>query len=260
MATIFWVEDQSHWIEKFTEILENTDFDGQPNRLEVHRLADAAKQQIAPTDKTTPPDIAVLDARMNGNDQAGFGVSAALHKKWPKLPIIYLSEHSGTDIEAAAFEHANTQDFIAKHQRNVEQVLCWRIKAILGQQRVIDKPSQDTLISGDLTIDLMMWDVYWRNVKLMNPSNSKRALAPTPRKILKHLVETSPRAVSTLSMAEALDADFEKFSYANYRQHIKTLRQAFDIAEGGTGSFIARCKTKQGIVTAGDQGAYCWIP
>ncbi|BFM12238.1 hypothetical protein R50072_23910 [Simiduia litorea] len=260
MATIFWVEDQSHWIEKFTVILQTTDFDGHPNKLEIHRLADAAKQQIALINKATPPDIAVLDARMNGNDQAGFGVSAALHKKWPKLPIIYLSEHSGTEIEATAFEHANTQDFIAKHQRNVEQVLCWRIKAILRQQRVTESPSDNTLVSGDLTIDLVMWNVYWRNIKLMNPSNPKRALAPTPRKILKHLVERSPRAVTTLSMAEALDADLEKFSYANYRQHIKTLRQAFDIAEGASGSFLARCKAQQGIVTAGDQGSYYWQP
>ncbi|MBB3167872.1 response regulator transcription factor [Simiduia aestuariiviva] len=256
MAHIFWVEDQSHWVEKFSAALSSGDFDGQDNQLEVFHLTDSAKQYIAQASRA--PDIAILDANMNGNDSAGFAVAQALQKKWPDLPIIYLSEHSGTDIEASAFERTQPHDFIAKHQRNVEQVLCWRIKAILRQRQLTHAAAAQTLSRGELTIDLQTWDVYWRGVKLMNPNNPKRALAPTPRKILKHLVEVSPRAVGTLAMAEALDADPEKFSSANYRQHIRTLRSAFDYAEGGASSFTARCKTGSGIITAGDQGAYAW--
>ena len=262
MAKIFWVEDQSHWIDKFTPLLEQTDFDGGNNTLWISRFVEAAKQRITTAPSDDKPDIAILDARMNGNDQAGFSVSQALQKKWPQLPIIYLSEHSGTTIEADAFELTNTQDFIAKHQRNVEAVLCWRIKAILRQQAVktvAQSYSKDTVVSGELTIDLITWEVYWHKIKLMNPSNPKRPLAPMPRKILRHLVEASPRPVTTWTMADFLNADIEKFSYANYRQHIKTLRQAFDLAEGKTGSFMEKCKTGNGIVTFGDQGAYCWV-
>lgn len=260
MATIFWVEDQSHWIDKFSAVLKSTDFDGNANTLQIYHLADAAKQHIAQTATDQPPDIAILDARMNGNDQAGFGVSAALQKKWPTLPIIFLSEHSGTEIEATAFDLPTTQDFIAKHQRNVEQVLCWRIKAIIRQCAIVEKGTSDTLVSGELTIDLITWQVYWRGKKLMNPTNSARPLPPMPRKILRQLVSTSPRGVTTLSMADALDVDQERFSYANYRQHIKTLRQSFDCAEGNHGKFLNACKQGRGIVTVGDQGAYCWIP
>lgn len=260
MATLLWVEDQSHWIDKFQSILQATDFDGRENHLLVYRLAEAAKQQITLTPANEPPDIAILDARMNGNDQAGFGVSAALHKKWPDLPIIYLSEHSGTGIEAEAFEHSNTQDFIAKHQRNVEQVLCWRIKAILRQRAVAEGAPEDTITSGELRIDLTTWEVYWRGKKLMNPANPKRPLPPMPRKILRQLVSSSPRGVSTLRMAEALDLDEERFSYASYRQHIKTLRYAFDRVETNPGEFIEACKHGKGIVTFGDEGAYCWVP
>ena len=264
MAAIFWVEDQTHWIDKFSPVFQGTDFDGvlqegEANTLMVYRFPEAAKQRIAEMGDSEKPDIAVLDARMNGNDQAGFAVSKALQKKWPQLPIIYLSEHSGTDIEAGAFERENTQDFIAKHQRNVEAVLCWRIKAILRQQLLGEAGSSDNLVKGELTIDLISWEVYWQGTKLMNPSNPKRPLPPMPRKILRHLVEASPRPVTTLQMAEALDADFEKFSYANYRQHIKTLRQAFDLAEGKKGHFLEKCKQGKGIATFGDQGAYCWV-
>ncbi len=259
MAKLFWVEDQSHWIEKFTPVLEKTDFDNNENTLLISRFTEAAKQRIAMTASDDMPDIAILDARMNGNDQAGFSVSQALQKKWPQLPIIYLSEHSGTTIEADAFELGNTQDFIAKHQRNVEAVLCWRIKAILRQKAVDNTSPTDVITSGELTIDLISWQVYWRGVRLMNPSNAKRPLPPMPRKILRHLVDASPRAVTTWAMADLLDADLEKFSYANYRQHIKTLRQAFDLAEGKTGSFLSTCKAGLGIVTFGDQQAYCWI-
>ena len=102
MAAIFWVEDQSHWIKKFSAVLEAEDFDGKPNSLAVYHFAEAARQKIALMDKDSPPDVALLDARMNGNDRAGFTVSNALRKKWPQLPIIYLSEHAGTDIERAA--------------------------------------------------------------------------------------------------------------------------------------------------------------
>lgn len=264
MATIFWVEDQSHWIEKFRGALQSSEFDQHENRLETFKFAQAAKQWIslaAPGDK---PDIAILDARMNGADDAGFTVAEALRRKWPALPIIYLSEHSGTGIERDALERYDALDFIAKHQRNVEQVLCWRIKAVLRQAAVSTPRSasgaEDVLTSGALTIDLTSWEVYWQGTKLMNPGNVKRPLPPTPRKILRCLVERSPRPVTTTQIAEHLDADLEKFSYATYRQHIKTLRRSFDAAEGSDGRFTERCKRGAGIVTFGDDGAYCWKP
>ncbi len=263
MASIFWVEDQLHWINKFTPVLQQGDFDGKPNRLDVHRFAEAAKQAIARGNASAPPDLALLDARMNGNDQAGFSVSGALRRKWPEVPIIYLSEYSGTEIERDALEQFSATDFIAKHQHNVEQVLLWRIKAVLRQRSIgDDSPASDgdTISSGDLTIDLNNWNVYWKNVRLMNPNNSLRPLAPTPRKILLELVEASPRPLTALQVAERIDADVEKFSYASYRQHIKTLRRSIDAAEGGQGEFIELCRQGLGIVTFGDEGAYLWKP
>src|SRR5210317_971424 len=164
MASIFWVEDQSHWIKKFSPILEAEDFDGQSTELAIFQFAEAARQKIALTEKDSPPDVALLDARMNGNDRAGFTVSNALRKKWPSLPIIYLSEHAGTDIERAALEQFSASDFIAKHQNNVEQVLCWRIRAVLRQASIDNQLSTtlDVVASGELTIDLNTWNVYWK--------------------------------------------------------------------------------------------------
>ena len=262
MATIFWVEDQSHWIKKFSAILENEDFDGKPNSLAVYNFAEAAKQKIALSDKAVAPDVALLDARMNGNDQAGFSVSAALRKKWPGIPIIYLSEHSGTEIERDALEQFSATDFIAKHQHNIEEVLCWRIRAVLRQSALGDDLSAtiNTINSGDLTIDLNSWNVYWKSIRLMNPNNSQRPLAPTPRKLLRELVDCSPRPLTALQVAERLDADPERFSYASYRQHIKTLRRSFDAAEGGAGNFTRLCSNGEGIVTFGDEGAHLWLP
>jgi DNA-binding response OmpR family regulator len=258
MATIIWVEDQSHWIDKFKPVLESTDFDGGDNEVITYKLANAARQQISLMAKDNAPDIAILDAHMNGNSGAGFSVSRTLLAKWPTLPIIYLSEHSGTEIEQTALESMQTQDFIAKHQRNVEEVLCWRIKAALRQRQVSTNTPSDVLISGELKIDLTTWEVYWQNEKLMNPNNPKRPLAPMPRKILYHLVKSTPRAISTEQMADFLEADPEKFSYANYRQHIKTLRHAFENTGTQTESFIENCKSGKGIVTFGDLNAYCW--
>ena len=243
-------------------MLESEDFDGKPNRLTILNFAEAARQKIALTDKDSPPDVALLDARMNGNDQAGFSVSTALRKKWPRLPIIYLSEHSGTEIERDALEQFSAQDFIAKHQHNVEQVLCWRIKAALRQASIDGDLSATVNVvnSGDLTIDLNTWNVYWKGQRLMNPSNARRPLAPTPRKLLRELVESSPRPLTAIQVAERLDLDAEKFSYASYRQHIKTLRRAFDAVEDGEGRFTELCGNGEGIVTFGDEGAYLWKP
>lgn len=260
MANIFWVEDRTHWIDKFTPTLTQTDFDGKPNKLMTYKFAEAAKQQIKLAHADQSPDIAILDANMNGNDEAGFSVSRLLRKKWPALPIIYLSEHSGTHIERDAFEQLGATDFVAKHQRNVEAVLCWRIKSILRQSAVTDTTPSDVIKSDELTIDLCSWEVYWHGIKLMNPANSKRPLAPTPRKILRYLVESSPTALNTEQIAEKLDANTEKFSYASYRQHIKILRHAFDLAQGGNGEFVQQCKNGNYIVTFGDERAYCWRP
>lgn len=262
MAQIFWVEDQSHWIDKFRPVLEGSDFDGRQNTLEVFKFSEAARQAIALKDKASAPDVAILDARMNGNDQAGFSVSSALQKKWPGLPIIFLSEYSGTELEKDALEQHNAKDFVAKHQHNVEEVLCWRIKAALRQAALqgdgrADLPG-NVIIDGALKIDLDTWDIYWRGVKLMNPDNPKRPLAPTPRKILRCLVERSPRPVTAGQMADYLGSDPDSYADATYRQHIKTLRRAFDAAEGGSGDFLQQCKSGRGIVAFGSEGAYLW--
>jgi DNA-binding response OmpR family regulator len=195
---------------------------------------------------------------MNGNDQAGFSVSNALHRKWPRLPIIYLSEHAGTDIERAALEQFAAADFVAKHQHNVEQVLCWRIRAALRQVSIDSDLSatQNVVTSGELTIDLNSWNVYWKGQRLMNPSNARRPLAPTPRKLLRELVEASPRPLTAGQIADRLDTDADKFSYASYRQHIKTLRRAFGAVDP---EFAGLCNRGEGIVTFGDEGAYCWV-
>lgn len=258
MAKLFWVEDQSHWIDKFTEVLTHTDFDGEPNQLEIYKFPEAARQRIAQMSEDQKPDLAILDAHMNGSDQAGFTVSRALHTKWPDIPIIYLSEHSGTAIEEQAITETDARDFIAKHQRNIEAVLCWRIKAALKKSPDATPGDGSVLTGGNLRIDLTTWEVYWKGVKLMNPHNPKRPLAPTPRKILRFLVERSPRPLSTDQIAELLDADPERFSYANYRQHIKTLRMAFDTAEREPGAFSELCRQGKGIVTFGDARAYFW--
>ncbi len=278
MINILWVEDQTHWINKFKPILEQADLaimtngadshngSGNPsshNTVDVFKFAEAARMHIA--QRNNAPDIAILDANMNGNDQAGFSVSRALHKKWPQLPVIYLSEHSGTGIEQQAFEETGAQDFIAKHQQNIEAVLCWRIKAALKKSQLsrssnIDEHN-DIILSGSLSIDTSSWNVYWHGERLMNPLNERRPLPPTPRKILRYLVEASPSPLTTLQIVDKLDADPERFSDANYRQHIRTLRQSIDQAaeRKAQASFTALCKSGKGITTFGDSGAYCWI-
>lgn len=259
MAKIFWIEDQSHWIDKFTPILQAADLDGSDNQIHVYRFAEAAKQRIAKLKVDDGPDVAILDANMNGQDQAGFSVSTALHKKWPGLPVIFLSEHNGTEIERDALERFNAQDFISKHQKNVDEVLCWRIKAVLRQTALQGEVSghvTDSIISsGALKIDTDTWEVYWHDQKLMNPDNAKRPLAPMPRKILRCLVERSPRPVTTDQMVEYLD---HALSDASYRQHIKTLRRSFDVAQGSEGKFLEQCKNGLGIVTHGESNAYIW--
>lgn len=263
MAKIFWVEDQTHWIEKFQPILQSADFDGKANELSIARYSEAARQQIALRNEKDRPDIAILDAKMNGNDQAGFSVTAALEKKWPGLPIIFLSEHAGTELERDALVEYQVLDFVSKHQQNIEEVLVWRIKAALRNAAVQSQGTvntKDVLVSGDLRIDLTTWDVFWKGVRLMNPDNASRPLAPTPRKILRCLVERSPRPVTPAQMAEAVGIDPDGFADVTFRQHIKTLRRSFDKADGGEQRFSNACKQGQGIVAFGEEGAYCWKP
>lgn len=269
MIKIFWVEDQQHWIDKFRPLLERTDFTPnaepelpaeQANRLEVFRYVEPALARIQQTELADAPQIAILDASLHGNDDGGFELSQALLKKWPALPILFLSEHSGTGIEEKAFVEGVTQDFIAKHQRNIEGVLLWRMKALLRNRLQTSNPQASQLTSGDLSIDLVNWEFFWRGNKLMNPANRQRPLAPMPRKILRFLVEVSPRPLSTLQMADKLDADIEKFSYASYRQHIRVLRHSLAIANGNEEEFINACRAGKYLATFGDEGAYQWKP
>lgn len=265
MVDIVWVEDQFHWLDKLSPVLKAADLgDGENNnQLTTFGLPEAACQHF--NGRGHAPDVVLLDANMNGDDHAGFRVSRVLHKRWPDVPIVYLSEHSGSEIEQTAFEKLETQDFVAKHQQNIEQILCWRIKAVLRQVRIhkgqTSTTSADgTLSRGPLTIDLTTWEAYWHGKKVMNPNNSQRPLPPIPRKILRLLAEHSPRPLTTLQIADYLEMDH--FNYASYRQHIKTLRRALEHAsnQAGQPSFLELCKKGQGIVTFGDEGAYCWKP
>ena len=77
---------------------------------------------------------------------------------------------------------------------------------------------------------------------------------------MRELVEASPRPLTAGQVAERLEADPERFSYASYRQHIKTLRRAFDAVEDGENGFSDMCSQGFGIVTFGDEGAYLWKP
>jgi len=262
MAKIFWVEDQSHWVNKLKPALLKADLDGQKNEVSVYKFSEAARQQITLAKNDDKPDVAILDARMNGNDQAGFSVSKALHAKWPGLPIVFLSEHNGTSIERDALESHHANDFISKNQNNIEDVLCWRIRATMRQVSMQNNNSEslpnNIIVNGDLKIDLDSWEVYWKSNKLMNPDNIKRPLAPTPRKILRCLVERSPRPVTPGQMAEYLKVDPDTYAAATYRQHIKTLRRSFDASEGNDAVFSQQCKSGQGIVAVGNDGAYCW--
>jgi two-component system, OmpR family, response regulator len=262
MANIWWVEDQFHWINKFQPVLESANFgdNSHPNLVKVMRFYEAAQQAIKTAQHS--PDIVILDANLNGNDEAGLSLSLQLKNKWPDVAIIYLSEHSGTPIEEKAFEQSNAQDFIAKHQQNIEQVICWRIKALLRQRQLetnISVSSPQVMTSGALQIDLETWNVYWHKTKLMNPNNAKRPLAPTPRKMLKELVSCSPRPITTDQMAQRLD--MQKLTDSNYRQHIKVLRHSFEQAASGANqpSFLSLCKKGYGVVTFGDLHAYCWV-
>ncbi|MCH8551210.1 MAG: response regulator [Natronospirillum sp.] len=257
MADILWVEDQTHWIDRFRPTLEAEAFDQRPTRLTVFRFAAAACQHIRQPG-SAPPDLVLLDAQMSGDDEAGFSVFRALRKRWPEVPVIYLSEYSGTGIEEQAFEQTEARDFIAKHQPNIEQVLCWRIRAALRQSQQPGEQSQ--LQQGPLRIDTETWEIWWNGSKLMNPANPQRPLGPTPRKILRYLVEASPRPLTTDQIAAHLQADPDRFSWASYRQHIRTLRHSLDQAAGGNGRFMTLCQQGEGLVTFGDEGAYCWRP
>ncbi len=282
MIKIFWVEDQFHWIDRFKSILEKANFsiDSSPteeqseipkkdNQVDIYRFEESARHEINQSIKNRAfklPDIIILDANMNGDNDAGLSLSKLINKVWSQVPIIFLSEHSGTSTEEKVFENTQTRDFIAKHQENIEKVLCWRIKALLRATSMIQSSRHDKdnslssdkqIKQGELTIDLVTWNVYWYGEKLMNPKNIQRPLAPTPRKILRYLVEASPHPVSTLQMEEKLNLD--RFNYASYRQHIKTLRNSFQNTSSVKQlSFSELCAKGEGIVTFGDDGAYCW--
>lgn len=61
-------------------------------------------------------------------------------------------------------------------------------------------------------------------------------------------------------MADKLDADIERFSYASYRQHIRVLRHSLAIAHGNEEEFINACRAGKYLATFGDDGAYLWKP
>ena len=138
----------------------------------------------------SPADLVILDIMMPGTD--GLTLCAKLREE-SSVPIIIVSA-KGSDIERVAGITLGCDDYMAKPFSPIELVA--RVQAIFRRMDMMteSKPTENTIICGDLIIDKNRRDVLVDNCKI--------DLTSTEFNILTYLIENKDRAVSRDELLE----------------------------------------------------------
>ncbi|WP_347861046.1 response regulator transcription factor [Salimicrobium sp. PL1-032A] len=147
--------------------------------------ASGADEALSILEKTTI-DLAVVDVMMPGTD--GYTLTKEIRDLYG-LPVILLTAKGEIRDKEQGYR-AGTDDYIVKPFEPKE--LIFRMEAVL---RRYDKPSQQSIAAGEMTIDRTNYDVQVGSTHLMLPLKEFELLAllaSRPNRVFSrdHLIET----------------------------------------------------------------------
>jgi two-component system response regulator RegX3 len=176
------LEDDSYLIDGLQYSLKMNGFE-----LEVARTVKAAKEMIL----KNCYDLLLLDVTLP--DGTGFEVCEQVRKQGNNVPIIFLTALE-EEVYVIRGLDSGGDDYVTKPFKMGE--LCSRIKALLRRSGLLKPENMNTLISGNLTIDLLGCNALLNNRPLELTSAEYRLLCL--------LVQNAGRVVSRKKILDEL--------------------------------------------------------
>jgi len=129
-STVLLVDDEPVFLEAMSKVLTGRGF-----QIQTVESGEDALTAI----ETGNIDVVVLDQKMPGYD--GLTTLEHIRKRFPTLPVIFLSGHAdiGTAVEAM---EGGAVDYLLK-PASVDK-LCERIRASLARKQVQEAPDRDS--------------------------------------------------------------------------------------------------------------------
>ena len=166
----------------------------------------------------TKPDLAVLDIILGDDEDGGFDLCADLLNRFPKLPVIFLTERVNEEDKINGLR-LGAWDYLPK-PISLDYLVA-RISSLLRIHEARSEPSQNaarTTTVGELTIDKDSLLVTWQAVDIN--------LSGTEFRMLARLVATAGSAVSYDNLKEATMHNVVTTNTIN--THMRNIRKKFE--------------------------------
>lgn len=146
---VAYVEDEKHFSDYYTPILQQCGFD-----VTLYANKDEALSAF----RGNVPDIAVLDVALDQDSEAGFDICEELRQISATIPIIFLTAQA-TDISEILGRRAGADDYITKETS--AELLIARIRSLLKRHLALTESARfqnHGRLRVDLTRDLIHWN------------------------------------------------------------------------------------------------------
>jgi len=233
--TIFYFEDQEVWRDHYVPIMQARQFS-----VDIHKTALEAERAIR-TATEVIPDVAVLDIQDQvQRANVGFRICVEIKKRWPKVPVIFLTTHQRGGPEELQALGSLANYYITKDEDERGIFLLAAIDNAIKLSSTEEGPRYQR---GSLTVDQSRQAVTWKGKELHPPLTTTEyaivdclALRAGTRVSFELLRKTgqihhvSDRDIDWVSDTER-DEKKEKLLRATLSTHISRIRKKFADAE-----------------------------
>lgn len=151
-ALIAIVEDEPIIAANYQELLQRHGYE-----VVVYKDRPSAHIGLA----ETRPALVILDIGLPGDPEGGFDLCRDLRAHRPQLPIMFLTARD-SEIDVVSGLRLGADDYVTKDISPTH--LMARVTALLRRVQAFQQAqNQDTLVRGDLTLDIDRLSTLWRD-------------------------------------------------------------------------------------------------
>ena len=253
---IFFFEDRQATADQIVECFHAPPKRPDDPEFEVvhYRCAADAMRAINGGGSTRAPDLALLDRVQEDYTDAGMDICRLIVKTWPRVPIVFLSDHGELDerttgIEAGAINYVPKSELErANHREYLRALVARTIKS--GEP---PPPDHGRYQTGSLVVNRDDYVVTWRDERVSLPGTDFEMLDELARTENR----TRLRTYKQLHDAAKRTANNQVHLEQNVRKRIQIIRRAFSRVDPDFAD--AWNEGRHGILTVSGRG-YCWKP
>jgi DNA-binding response OmpR family regulator len=233
MRTVIYYEDSQVWRDRYAGVMSSNGYRTIvfANNLDAER---ATRQQ-----HDLQPDIAVLDIRDQAREEnVGFRLGSEIRRRWPNLPIIFLTTYDQGSPEELKSLQLGANYFINKAKDPGGVFLLATLENLLAAR---DREESVGYSRGSLTVDKESRSARWKGREvdltatefLIVDAIAQRSPAAVPYERIRRAAQIQEPSDEDLDYVTATDlvAAREKRLRSALHTHIRAIRKKFEAVE-----------------------------